>query len=286
MNCERMREQIPEALAGQLDKDAREALVEHLETCASCRTEVAELNAVWRGLETLKNAPDASSPGTSSGAPEAGAKLRFQETLAAYQAGMEAGKAAVPAPAVPAPRVIAFPARPVWQMAAAAGLLVGGIFFGRLWPQAGAGASELQMSQLRAQVENLHQMVALSMLQQQSPGARMRGVTYSEKITQPDPQMLDALLQVVNHDSNINVRLSAVDALQKFAADPEVARAMANAIPPQESPLVQIALVDMLAQWNARAVAPDLERLSKDTQMNEMVRQRATWALHKMETQR
>ena len=80
MNCERIREQIPEALAGRLDKTAREALVEHLEGCAGCRTEVAELNAVWRGLETVKAGMDAT--------PDAGAKLRFQEMLAAYQAGM------------------------------------------------------------------------------------------------------------------------------------------------------------------------------------------------------
>ena len=30
MNCERIREQIPEALAGRLNKADREALVEHL----------------------------------------------------------------------------------------------------------------------------------------------------------------------------------------------------------------------------------------------------------------
>jgi HEAT repeat protein len=142
------------------------------------------------------------------------------------------------------------------------------------------------MAQLRSQVENLHQMVALSMLQQQSPSARMRGVTYSEKFAQPDPQVLDALLQAVNHDSNVNVRLSAVDALQKFAADPETARAMANSIAGQDSPLVQIALIDMLVQLNARNVAPDLERISKDLRMDEMVRQRAAWALHKMEADR
>ena len=34
MNCERIREQIPEVLAGRLDKAAREQLVEHLEGCA------------------------------------------------------------------------------------------------------------------------------------------------------------------------------------------------------------------------------------------------------------
>ena len=271
MNCERIREQIPEALAGRLDKTTREALVEHLEGCAGCRTEVAELNAVWRGLETVKAGMDA--------APDAGAKLRFQEMLAAYQAGMASVQ-----PVVSKPRVVWFPTRPAWQAAMAAGLLVCGILFGRYLPQTGGGNAE--MAQLRGQVENLHQMVALSMLQQQSPSARMRGVTYSEKITQPDPQVLDALLQAVNHDSNVNVRLSAVDALQKFATGPEVAQAMANSIAGQESPLVQIALIDMLVQLNARNVTPDLARISRNMQLDEMVRQHAAWALHKMEAER
>jgi HEAT repeat protein len=199
--------------------------------------------------------------------------------LAAYQAGMASVQ-----PAVSKARVVWFPTKPVWQAAMAAGLILGGVLFGRYLPQAGGGNPE--MAQLRGQVESLHQMVALSMLQQQSPSARMRGVTYSEKIAQPDPQVLDALLQAVNHDSNVNVRLSAVDALQKFAADPEVARAMVNSIPGQESPLVQIALIDMLVQLNARGVAPELTGISKDMQMNEMVRQRAVWALHKMEAER
>ena len=273
MNCERIREQIPEALAGRLDKASREALVEHLEGCAGCRTDVAELNAVWRGLETMKAGTDAS--------PDTGAKLRFQEMLAAYQAGMAAVQPLVVTP----PRAAWFPPRSVWQFAAAAGLLLGGILFGRYLPQRAAGGSP-ELAQLRGQVENLHQMVALSMLQQQSPSARMQGVTYSEKFAQPNPPVLDALLQAVNHDSNVNVRLSAVDALQKFATGPEVAQAILNSIPGQESPLVQIALVDMLVQINARATVPGLTRISQDPQIDQMVRQRAAWALHKMEAER
>ena len=45
------------------------------------------------------------------------------------------------------------------------------------------------------------------MMQDQSPSARMRGVTYSEQMAQPDPQVQQALLHAVNHDSNVNVRL-------------------------------------------------------------------------------
>src|SRR5260370_15892380 len=137
-------------------------------------------------------------------------------------------------PVVSKPRVVWFPTRPVWQAAMAAGLLVCGILFGRYLPQAGGNSPE--MAQLRGQVENLHQMVALSMLQQQSPSARMRGVTYSEKFAQPDPQVLDALLQAVNHDSNVNVRVSAVDAPQKFRACPETGRGMANTHPGTGTP--------------------------------------------------
>jgi HEAT repeat protein len=81
------------------------------------------------------------------------------------------------------------------------------------------------------------------------------------------------------------VRLSAVDALPKFATGPEVALAMVNSITEQESPLVQIALIDMLVQLNARGAAPGLARISNDARMDEVVRQRAAWALHKMETQ-
>src|ERR1019366_273811 len=131
MNCERIREQIPEALAGRLNKADRDALVEHLEGCAGCRTEVAELNAVWRGLETVKS-------GMDDAAPDAGAKVRFQEMLAAYQAGMAAGQPAA-RPVVRAPRVAWFPAHPVCPFAPAAGLLLGAILFGRSLPRAGGG---------------------------------------------------------------------------------------------------------------------------------------------------
>jgi len=269
MNCEKVREQIPELLAGRLDQAARESVVEHLETCAACRSEVAELNTVWRGMENLNDPADA--------APDPAAKTRFLEVLRAYEAGLGVGQSA------PRARVLAFPRRPAWRAAIAAGLLVGGVLLGRYIMQPPANP---EVAQLRGQIEGLRQMVALSMLQQQSPSARMRGVTYSEQMSQPDREVTDALLFAVKNDSNINVRLSAVDALQKFGADPRVVPAMIEAIPGQESPMVQIALIDMLVQLNARSASGGLARLAKDSQLDEMVRQRADWALQKLENTR
>jgi hypothetical protein len=267
MTCERIREQIPECLAGRLDKAAREKLVEHLESCAGCRAEVAELNVVWRAMESLKSPKEE--------APNPAAKARFMEVLDAYRAGM--GNAVEMPVRVKPPLT----ARPVWLAAMAAGILILGIFAGRFVAQPGQQESP-EVAQLKGQVESLRQLVALSMLQQQSPGARLRGVSYSEQIAQPDQQVRQALLYTVNHDSNVNVRLSAVDALQKFAGDPEVARAMMDAIPVQESPLVQVALIDMLVQMNARSVLPAMVKLAGDAQMDEVVRQRAAMASQKL----
>jgi hypothetical protein len=268
MSCERIREQIPECLAGHLDHAARERLVEHLEGCAGCRAEVAELNAVWRAMESLSNG--------KQDAPNPVAKERFLEILDAYRAGM----GVVTQDKTPRGGMGWFAARPVWQTAMASGLIIAGIFAGRYLGQ--PRAENPEVAQLKGQVESLRQMVALSMLQQESPSARLRGVSYSEQIAQPDRQVEQALLFAVNHDSNVNVRLSAVDALQKYTGNPEVVRAMVDAITVQDSPLVQIALMDMLVQMNARTASPALARLAKDKQLEDVVQQRATWALEKL----
>jgi anti-sigma factor ChrR (cupin superfamily) len=267
MNCEKVREQIPELLAGRLDGAARESIVEHLETCAGCRSEVAELNTVWRGMENLNDPADAE--------PDADAKARFLAVLKAYEAGM--------ATAQPAPRkapVIQFPSSPMWRIAAAAALLAGGIALGRFQMRPSEGA---EVAQLKGQIEGLRQMVALSLLQGQSPSARMRGVTYTEQMSRPDREVVDALLFAVRNDSNVNVRLSAVDALQKFTADPQVVPGILDSIPGQESPLVQIALIDMLVQLDARQADGNLAGLEKDNTLDPMVRQRAGWARQQLE---
>ena len=61
------------------------------------------------------------------------------------------------------------------------------------------------------------------------------------------------------------------------------ARALADAIPVQDSPLVQVAIIDLLAQLNDRDAAPVLRKAAEDARFNAAVRQRAAWALKQME---
>jgi hypothetical protein len=266
MNCERIREQIPECLAGRLGDAARERLVAHLETCPACRAELAELNAVWRGMASLPE-PE----------PDPAMRTRFLEVLEAYQAGRTSGLGMQ----VGNPPRGWWPARPVWQPVLALALLLLGVFLGRYVAQ--PRGADPDIARLQGQVEGLRQLVTLSLLQEQSPSSRLRGVTYSYQMAQPDTQVEQALLYAVDHDSSVNVRLSAVDALEKYAADARISRALADAVAVQDSPLVQIALVDLLVQLNDKEAAPALRRLAQDAQADAQVRQHAAWAIQRME---
>lgn len=278
MMCERVREQIADALAGRLDAAARERFIDHLDSCPACRAEVAELGVVWRGLEAMSD-PE----------PTPQMRARFLETLRAYEEGFAEGqrKQTYTAPRrerKPGWWMSLWPAQPAWGVALVASMLVVGAVGGRLLlsPRGAERQAATELSQLRGQVESLRQLVALSLLQEQSAASRLRGVTYSYQMTQPDREVSQALLHAVNHDTNVNVRLSAVDALAKFASDPNVRTALIDSLPMQDQPLVQIALIDLLVQLNARDAAPVLQKLAQQADANDSVRQRAASAYEKL----
>ena len=120
MICDRMREQIPECLAGRLDAKAREKLIDHLDTCSACRAEVAELGVVWRGFESMTEEE-----------PSPAMRTRFLETLSAYQEGYHEAQRRQ-SYAVPQKSWWAgLWSRPAWQAAFSAALLLAGGMLGR-----------------------------------------------------------------------------------------------------------------------------------------------------------
>lgn len=271
MSCERFREQIPDCLAGRLESVAREKLIAHLELCSACRADMAEIGAVWRGLESLP-VPE----------PDPAMKPRFLEVLEAYQAGMEQARERTIVPAKTHWWMAGWwPAKAVWQTALALVLLVGGGFGGRYLAKPRTANPE--MAQLQAQVENLRQTVALSMLQDQSSSSRIRGVSYASQVQRPGQQIEQALLSALNHDANVNVRLRAVDALENMAGNPDIQRALVDSLPLQDSPLVQVSLIDVLTSANSRAAVPALQKIVEDPKADDAVRQRAAAGIKKLE---
>jgi HEAT repeat protein len=196
---------------------------------------------------------------------------RFYEMLGAYRQGL--------ASAGPRNRF------QWWQMAAAAALLAVGLGIGLV--VRGSGQPPAEVSQLREEVASMRQLVALSLMQQQSASDRLRGVSWSYQVEPSDEEVMNALVTTVNHDPNVNVRLAAVDALRPFTGSPAthlMARnAVIQALPKQTTPIVQVALIDFLAELKERKAAPELQRLVSDPDIDSGVRKRAEWALERMQ---
>lgn len=279
MNCDDLRAQLPDYWDENLDPTALMEFEAHLDTCASCREEARSLGVVWNRLSLVPAEELDPSAETSKVL-----RARFYETLSAYRHGVAEAEQRQRRASLGEWFRRLWPQRPALQFAVSMATLVMGLGVGYLLR---SGRTETvpatgDVAQLRGEVNQMRQLVTLSLLQQQSASDRLRGVNWSYRVEQSDTEVLSALLYTVNHDSNVNVRLAAVDALRNFA-DSEVARkGLVQTLSKQTSPLVQIAVIDTMTELREKQAVPALKALMADTSVSPEVKDRARLASEKL----
>jgi hypothetical protein len=157
-----------------------------------------------------------------------------------------------------------------------------GIAIGRQTTPPPPTTPDPQLTMLREELREMRQMVTLSLLQQQSASDRLKGVSFTNQIDQPNGQVTIALLDTLMHDPNVNVRLATIDALKPLSSRDIVRRGVIDALPRQTSPLVQIALIDFIVEKNGREAVDTLRRLSMDDMLDAAVRARAQQGLQQI----
>ena len=248
MTLDEFRLLIPEYLAGQLSGAEKVACDEFARVNPEARLDLAELRGVWDELGAIEEEQ-----------PGAALRAKFYQKLYA-----------------PDKPKRAFIWRMSWmQVAAAIALFVLGAVAGRFKPDS-------EVTQMRGEMRSLHETVALSLLEQESATSRLQGVEWSSRVEKPDDELRTALVRTLNEDPNVNVRLASLDALEKFSDEPAVRKSLVASIGRQDSPLVQIALIDAVVHMHDRAAGMQLKQVTVDSAMNAAVRQRAQWGLQKL----
>ncbi len=268
MTPEECRLVIPQYLSGDLTLAETAVFEEQLAASPALRLEVEELRALWDDLGELPQ-PE----------PSAALRARFYQRLnkLTYDSQQPAAKTS---------RFSSWKFGPLAQLAAGLLIFASGLYLGRV--QFEEHSRNDEMAQMRTQVQGLREMVALSLLERQSATSRLQGVSWSSQVDRPNSELLSALLLALNHDANVNVRLSSLDALEKFTKldkstqNAALGQALVDSIQSQDSPLVQIALIDSLVHIRNRSAAPELKKLTTDTTANPAVRQRAQWGLQRL----
>jgi hypothetical protein len=144
---------------------------------------------------------------------------------------------------------------------AVAMLLIGaGIgFFLRLPDQ-----KEQQITALGQEISDLKEMMMLSLLEKESATDRLRAVNLTQDMDQASRKVTSALLQTLNNDENVNVRLAALDALRPYIGEGEIREALVRSIAQQKSPLVQVALAELMAALQEKDAIKELQKIIQD----------------------
>jgi putative zinc finger protein len=271
MNCERVAQLLPDYLQGNLGHDEDDQLEDHFQQCTNCAQEAA----LWKDLAHLPVA----QPGEAL-------RANFEAMLVAYREGRrEQSRAASKAFGRWFGWSVGDWLRPaIAGVAAALALLVAGFYAGRYGSAGNAPQlqAQSQLAEMRTELGSMRQLMVLSMLQQQSATERLQGVSYSTQDAHLDPQILAALVHTLRYDASVDVRLAALDALSRHGNQPQVRTGLVDALEARQSPLVQIALIDLLVELHDAGARGQLQRFQQDLHVDRSVRERAAWALSKL----
>ena len=164
------------------------------------------------------------------------------------------------------------------RLAFASVTLLAGLAIG-YWvrPQAASvteATNNAQISDLSQQVTDLKEMMMLSLLEKESASDRLKAVSLTQEMNQVSTKVTRALFETLNNDSNVNVRLAALDALKPYVKESSVREELIRSIAKQESPLVQVELAEMMAALQEKSSVKELEKLLQQQNTPKEVKQK------------
>ncbi|MBC5993955.1 HEAT repeat domain-containing protein [Pontibacter cellulosilyticus] len=161
----------------------------------------------------------------------------------------------------------------VWRVAASILLLLGVFWAGFYFAKQQTVSQENEMAALRQDVKDLKEALATP---ENSYSASERIQLVSQEFDKaPDDAVVDALISTMNHDTNVNVRLAACEALYQFKENRKVREAFIQALKQQSDPLMQITLIDMLVNMKEKRAVQPLQELAEKKNLLPIVKDKA-----------
>lgn len=262
MNCEHAQEQLVGWFDNQLPAAEREALQKHLSQCVDCQRELNELQQVWQRLGSVP-----SPQPTEQMRPAFYAMLsEFKQDVATEQQSVW--------------KRLVVKLEQFWQPQLVSRLAYGAVLVGiglvaGYWFSARKDtdlAYQRQINTLSVEVHEMRQMMLLSLIENPSATERLRAVSYTNEMEQVDSKVLDALLTTLNNDDNVNVRLVTLEALAELAQNPHVREGLVLSLTRQESPLVQVALADVMVKLQEKRSIKVFKQLLRKDDLNILVK--------------
>ncbi len=258
MEFQELENKLIDYLDDVLTPEQRIEVEKQLERSAELRQTLEELRTVMHGMETVE-----------AYQPSANLKSNFDQFLQkeiSKQGGGNSNMVEFRKPKSGQNRFL-------FQIAAAAAILIIGVFIGKnlgVNPQ----VTPDDIADLRKEMLDLLQ-------EEKSTSGRIKAVNISYEL-QPDDEIVDALIQSMNIDKSTNVRIAAMEALVQFGDDPKVRTALCQSLSIQTNPMIQLSLIKILVSLKEKQAVEYFEKIIEKENTTPEVRDEAQMGIFKM----
>ncbi len=250
MKCNTVENKMILFLEGELDPKQHAEMEAHIASCSNCQQMLEETKALLDAFGKVED--EVPSPRVKQGFMEL---LEEEKSLQQFTIGKNNSKE--------------FAWKTAFQIAASILLLIGGYAIGSF--QKGS-ESNVEIAQLREETSQLKQDMMLAMLDNRSVSKRIQAVNYSEDIAMPDAKVLEALIDRLHFDGNVNVRLAAVEALSRYSENEKVKDAFIKSLTNETNPNIQIAVIQFLVEVQDKRARAPMQKLLEHSETPKFVK--------------
>jgi hypothetical protein len=129
-----------------------------------------------------------------------------------------------------------------------------------------------QIANLQQEIKATQELLILGLLQNTSTADRLKGLDIVGGLNKPNSLVMNELLKILKTDESLNVRLSAIETLEKFKSEPQIKQSFIAQLSETTEPFEQMSLIEALVQMRAKESLPVITKLEKDQTTDPSVR--------------
>ncbi len=244
MKCNDIEKKLIGFIEGELTKQESSFIQNHINSCNNCQEEVAQ-------MQSFLGVIDSDIEET----PSANLKMNFDAFLA-----QEKNQT----------KVVQLQPKTNWKshlrIAASILIVVSAFLIGKHQ----SGEDQLTIAE-KQKIKEEKQVLAL--LENQSASKRIQAIDLSEEFTKTDTKIIDALINKLFNDKNVNVRLAAAEALSKFSSLEKVKAALIKSLETEKVSSMQIELIQILGKIQEKRALEPMRKLLENKETPNYVKQ-------------
>ena len=251
MNCKEAQDLLMDYMEGTLDESTQKAVEEQIAQCKVCKEAYEALLILFREMDSYEEKT-----------PDSSLEKSFYAMLHAEQERVSEVQNSVSGKS----RKLF---RKVFQVAAVILMLVGSYFLGI---QNARQSSHQELAMMKEQVTH-------ALLESRSASKRIQAVNYTRELEETNEQTLQVLIELMQHDKHVNVRLAAADALAHFNQKEMSRKALIDQLKVENNPNMQIELIQILIDLQEDSVLPTMREMLENEEISSFIKEQIQFQL-------